>query len=100
MLPSKIEGVAGPIWVRPVANLKAADAVRCLGTWDDATRLLKVDSALVGEQLERVFYHELIHSALDDTGLHALMTEAVTEAMCDGIGTAMLRFRKGGAFGR
>jgi hypothetical protein len=98
-LPSVVEGVAGPIVVRAVANLRAKDGERCLGHWDDADRLLQVDADLTGEALERVFYHELVHSALDDTGCCALLGARVSEALCDGIGTAILRFRKGGAFG-
>ena len=58
-----------------------------------------MDSALIGEQLERVLYHELVHCALDDTGSHALLSEAVTECICDGVATAMLRYRKSGVFG-
>ena len=99
-LPPKIEGIAGPITIRSVPNLKHSDGTRCLGTWDDATRIIKVDAGLHGESLERVFYHELVHSALDDSGVGSLFTDGVTEAVCDGRGTAMLRFRKGGAFGR
>ena len=98
-LPETVEGVAGRLWVRSVPNLKSSDGVRSLGTWDDATRVLKVDSGMVGDMVERVFYHELTHSALDDTGCHALFSARITEAVCDAMGTAMLRFRKGGAFG-
>ena len=99
MLPSKVEGVAGPITVRVVANLKAKDGTRCMGHWDDATRVVQVDAALKGEVLEGTFYHELLHSALDDTGLYRLLSERVSEAACDGVATAMLRFRKSGVFG-
>jgi Zn-dependent peptidase ImmA (M78 family) len=91
-LPTQVLALGGPVTVRMVKPWADADA---FGLWHRAKREIHVDGNLTPELQWSTYYHEWVHTALDDTGLAHLLTEAQQEALCDAFSTARMRERFG-----
>jgi hypothetical protein len=54
-----------------------------------------MDRSAVPAHKWRVFFHEMVHAALDDAGLSNLLSADAVESICDAIATARLQELRG-----
>lgn len=94
-LPKTVMAPGGPVTVEVCDKLTDEDGAHCLGLWLSRERRIKVERHPQPRQMWLVFYHELVHAALDDSGLSNLLTEPQQEALCDALATARMRERFG-----
>jgi hypothetical protein len=94
-LPKQVMGMAGPIAVEVCDKLTDEDGSHCLGLWIFRERRIKLERHANMQQVWATFYHELVHAALDDSGLSNLLTEPQQEALCDALANARIRERFG-----
>ncbi len=94
-IPASVQGVGGPIRVRMVKRETGDHGELAWGTWEMATRTIRIERGAKPAQRWRVFYHELHHSALDDSGLSELITDAMEEAFCQAVASARMVERFG-----
>lgn len=92
-LPKEVQGAGGTLTIELIA--KPGDDAENMGHFDPATRHIQVLKSLRGDQRWMVFYHELAHAALWDSGAHNAVPGAAEEMVCDAIATARLRERFG-----
>lgn len=97
-LPREVQGAGGTITVHLVDRI-TADGVDedhdVLGVFRAVTRRIEILRALRGDQRWLVFYHELAHAALWDSGAANALPHPAEEIVCDAIATARLRERFG-----
>lgn len=92
-VPKKLTGLGGEIKVVVEKRLKVkGDKVH--GYWDPRARTIKLSAGNTKYEMERTFYHEQLHAALDDSGQWNLLTKEGAEALCDLV--AMMRMREQG----
>lgn len=82
-LPTLLHSVLG--------NLKVVHEEELEGGKDRGQALLvhrkiKVDPAMDDRQQAQTFWHEAIHYALFDSGVHNVLTSRQEEAVCDAVG--------------
>ena len=96
-LPKLVQGAGGPIEVAVVAkvSVEAGEDEDVLGCFKPTVRRIEVLKELRGDQRWLVFYHELVHAALWDSGVGNAVSMQVQEMICDGVSTALLRSRFG-----
>ena len=104
-LPKEVQRAGGTLTIELIAKtIKAAferliakpgDDAENMGHFDPSTRHIQVLKSLRGDQRWMVFYHELAHAALWDSGAHNAVPGAAEEMVCDAIATARLRERFG-----
>ena len=95
-LPKSVQGAGGTLTVEVVASLhKTGDEEDTLGDFNPSTRHIRVLKSLRGDQRWLVFYHELAHAALWDSGAHNALPGPAEEIVADAIATARLRERFG-----
>jgi hypothetical protein len=94
-LPALVMGMGGPITVELCDKLVDEDGAHCLGLWIFRERRIKLERHKDRAQVWATFYHELVHAALDDSGLSNLLTEPQQEALCDALANARMRERFG-----
>jgi len=102
VLPSQVEGIAGPIKVVIVVGPRDHDDVThdpvkdpCHGTYSASKRQIELDPSIVEAHRIHTYFHELAHAALMDSGVSHLLSDRVEEAVCDAIATARVRERFG-----
>lgn len=89
-LPKTVNGLGGPIKVRVVPKLKLK-GVKVAGLWYSYARKIEIAGFLPIREQRHTLYHELVHAALDDSGLHNTLTKESQEVLCDLLATARLR---------
>lgn len=96
-LPSKVMGAGGPVTIKlRNSRMLAEDKEREVwGTWDESRREIELDTRGSMPHQWRVFFHELTHAMLSDSGLENLLTDQVVEAICDANATARMREKFG-----
>lgn len=93
-LPTTVMGLGGPITVDVADKLTDEDGAHCWGLWLATTRVVRIEKQ-DRRHMWATLYHELVHAALDDSGLSNLLTEPQQEGICDAIATARVRERFG-----
>ena len=95
-LPKVVQGAGGALTVQLVDTIKTANQEEdVLGQFDPSTRHILIKRSLRGDQRWLVFYHEMTHAALWDSGAHNALAGAAEEIVCDCVATARLRERFG-----
>lgn len=92
-IPKTAQGAGGTLTVAIVKN-PGGDPEN-MGHFDPSTRRIEIAKALSGDQRWMVYYHEIAHAALWDSGVHNGLNGAQEEAVCDAVATARLRERFG-----
>ena len=93
-LPSRVGASGGEIVV--IFQKKViSEGADCWANWDEATRTVTVDTRAPLAHQWRVFYHELAHAAMADSGADELFTETMIELLCETFANARMRERFG-----
>lgn len=92
-IPTRLEGLAGPITVTLVRRVRVA-GVACWGSWQSERRAVALDCGAPREHQWRTLFHELTHSALDDSGLGSQLSEAGNEAICEAMASLHVRLMR------
>ena len=92
-IPKRVEGMGGPITVKLVRRVRV-EGVACWGSWHSDKRAVSLDCGAPREHQWRTFFHELTHSALDDSGLGAQLSEAGNEAICEAMASLHVRLMR------
>lgn len=87
-LPKVVYGAGGSITVREIPQPKADDGEECGGTWDSTTRVIEIEEGLAPRMKWTIFFHELMHATLADSGLVHLLNSDSEEALCDAVATS------------
>ncbi len=92
-LPKQISGLAGPIRLLRPAQIKdkGPDALgrSTAADWNEWTRQIRVTGTASREAALHLMLHELVHAALDDSGI-ALKDQDQEEAVCQSVASAMM----------
>ncbi len=98
-IPQRVRAPGGTIPVYHTEGLKNADNAESLGLWHENERIIELDAHMTPENAWRVFYHELTHVALTESGLANVLLPVIhdegIDAICDAIATARMRERFG-----
>lgn len=95
-LPTQVEGAGGTLTVQLVPEIKSTEQGEdILGQFEPSTRHILIKKSLRGDQRWLVFFHEVTHAALWDSGAHNALPGAAEEIVCDSIATARLREKFG-----
>ena len=86
-LPAKIPGVAGPIHARWHPVMQGDDA----GGWNARTRVVTLAADCSKSVQEQAFWHEWVHSVLDDVGVR--LPKGKEEDVCNAIALGMISLR-------
>lgn len=89
-IPTRVQGAGGPILVRMVKRPTGDAGEECWGTWCEETRTVRLERGAAPQHRWKTLVHELVHAAVDDTGLHELLTEDGEEALCKAISSAAM----------
>lgn len=92
-LPSVVQGLAGPIPVERVIELKDWDEttardVACDGLWIPNQRRIQLDTSLELAPAWQALFHEEAHSWFDDLGIK--MPGKLLESVCEAVATARM----------
>jgi hypothetical protein len=94
-LPTSVEGPGGAITVTvSPAPLKIAEH-EVWGYWDEGERAIKVSDELSPRMRWKVYFHELTHVAITESGLDELISGEMHEALCEAVAVARMRERFG-----
>lgn len=93
-LPTTVEMPGGRITVQTVEPFEV-EGQKCWGTWDQTTRTIRVDKTMPQSFQWNVYFHELAHVAIMDSGIDNLFSLEVHEALCDALATARYREKFG-----
>lgn len=95
-LPTSVQGAGGTLTVQLVAEIKPDEPGEdILGQFDPSTRHIRIKKSLRGDQQWLVYFHELTHAALWDSGAHNALTGPAEEIVCDAVSTSRLREKFG-----
>jgi hypothetical protein len=67
------------------------DGEPCDGTFDPKARAIELDKSLEPHFMWKLFYHELTHAALVDSGVYNFLHLRLEEAICDAVATQRLQ---------
>ena len=87
-LPSSIPGLAGPVLVRWHPLLPNTEA----GGWNARQRIITLSADLSKPVQEQVFWHEWVHSVLDDADIR--LRNDKEELVCSNLALGMLCLRR------
>jgi len=90
-LPQVVTLPRGPVRLEDFDAPGDMETGRRMGDYDESTRLIRVARDAEPHYRALVFYHEVVHVALQDSGLHNLLKPKMQEAICDAVATALLR---------
>ena len=90
-LPKQVPGAGGPIEIRVVKH--PGGDPKNNGIFLPDSRTIEVASELRGDQRWRIYYHELTHAALWDSGAHNMFSGKQEELICDAVSASRLRER-------
>ena len=94
-LPTEVQGAGGTITVALVKAIAGSVEEDTLGQFEPSTRHILILKSLRGDQQWMVFFHELTHAALWDSGAHNALNGAAEEIVCDAISCSRLREKFG-----
>jgi hypothetical protein len=95
-LPKRVMTAAGWVPVRLVKGLtRGVKDEELLGLAEYRPRRISIEKSMPREQQWEVFYHELMHMTLYDSGLANLFKTKKKEAICDATANARMRERFG-----
>lgn len=94
-LPAVVEGIAGPITVGRPPAVVDEKGHPLFGEWRPLNRHLVVLSTLDRRAAWVTFYHELVHSWLQDTGVTHMLTKAEEESTCETVALGLLKLMEG-----
>jgi hypothetical protein len=94
-IPSSVHGVGGLIRVRFATRKVGNPGEPAWGSWTPSKRLICIDRRAEPRYRWRVYFHEVHHAALDDSGLSELITERMEEALCEAYASARMCERFG-----
>jgi Zn-dependent peptidase ImmA (M78 family) len=89
-LPLVVYGAGGMIAVLEVGHPKDEDNVGTEGTWEPDSRTISIKADLLPRRKWLIYFHELMHATLADSGLVNLLTDDSQEALCDAVATSRL----------
>lgn len=90
-IPKEVQGLGGPIKVEVLEKLKkGTDGTESAGLWRAMKRTIQISSKQSFREQRRSLYHELVHAAVDDSGLAHLLTQPMEEALADLIAMARI----------
>lgn len=89
-LPKVVHGSGGPITVRQIKAPRDDEGVVTDGIWDPRTRTIDLTVSRTAHYKWQIFFHEMMHATLDDSGLGNLLPSESQEALCDAVATARL----------
>lgn len=90
-LPTTVQGLAGPITVKLVADPKDEEGNELWGSWEQHIRTIEIDAAAPPEFQWHTLGHELCHATLGDSGAINLLDADEQEALCDAFGSARVQ---------
>lgn len=93
-LPKTVEMAGGTVTVTKKTPI-VEGGVHCWGVWDESTRTITIDSTCTPRHMWKIYYHELMHVTLDDSGLSNGMQDELVEAICDCASVSRMRERFG-----
>jgi len=95
-LPSSMDAPGGRvrIVVKKTGTVKAGKTA-AYGTWEKHTRTVEIESGASLRHQWWTLYHELVHVAMEDSGVWNLLPDRHQEAICDAIATGRVRERCG-----
>jgi len=93
-LPKEAMAPGGPVTVIRRTPLMER-GVEAWGLWEEHTRTITVDSTCTPRHAWKIYYHELAHVALDDSGLSNGIQDDLVEALCDALSVARMREKFG-----
>ncbi len=93
-LPKTVNAPGGLITVKKSKKI-VSGGIECWGLWEDHVRTITIDSTAPMAHQWKVFYHEVAHAWLADSGLENGLTHEMAEALCDAIGAGRFRERFG-----
>ena len=94
-LPRRVQCVGGPVVVRRRKGLLTEDKRDAWGLWDAEHRTIWIAPRLPREMQWRVYYHELAHATLSDSGLENVLLADAVEMLCDAVASARMVERLG-----
>lgn len=95
-LPRTVQGAGGTLTVELVDKIEPSTPEEdVLGQFQPETRHIRIKRSLRGDQRWLVYFHELTHAALWDSGAHNALPGPAEEIVCDAIATSRLRERFG-----
>jgi len=89
-LPKEFQGAGGRVRVRLVKREKADDGRPAWGTWEPATRIIRIVRGSPPQHRWKVFYHEWMHACLHDSGIEEQLSDEGNEAMCQAYAAARM----------
>lgn len=93
-LPETVQAPGGAVLVI-LDELVKIDDREAWGTFEQETRIIRIDRKANSRHRWCTFFHEMVHVALLDAGLDELLTSEAQEALCNGIAAARMRERFG-----
>jgi hypothetical protein len=96
VLPRRVQCVGGSVAVRRRKGLVTAEGDRdAWALWDAENRTVWLVPRIPRQLQWRVFYHELFHVALSDSGLENVLPADGVEALCDAYSSSRMVERFG-----
>lgn len=93
-IPKEVHAPGGLIAVRKVPQISISGQ-ECWGIWEDHERRISLDQTASAQHLWKVYFHELTHAWLDDSGISNGISDELNEAICDAIAAGRMRERFG-----
>lgn len=98
-IPASVRAPGGRIPVTFKPGLRHPDGKECLGLWHENERELELDVAMAPKDAWRVYFHELTHVALTESGLANVLLPVINDegidAICDAVATQRMAERFG-----
>lgn len=93
-LPKALWSSLGPLPVSQVAPGEMADGA--MGTFTFRPRTIHLDKTMSPESKAQTFWHEAVHVALWDSGVHNHLGHELQESVCDALGSYLAGMMKAG----
>lgn len=87
-LPKFVESALGPVAVHIVKRCGKKTTESLMGRYGMAKRVIEVSSRSTPIAQWQTLFHEQVHMAMFDAGLHNAFSPEQQEVICDTIGTA------------
>lgn len=94
-LPTTVSAPGGEIAVRITPAPLKIGTQEVWGAWDEGQRTIEISTDVPVKQRWKVFFHELTHVAITDSGLDNMISDELHEAICDAVATQRVRERFG-----
>lgn len=94
-LPTTVSAPGGEIAVRITPAPLKIGTQEVWGAWDEGQRTIEISTDVPPRSVWKVFFHELTHVAITDSGLDNMISDELHEAICDAVATQRVRERFG-----